>query len=186
MPQQCPFSCASVFSGGDSGQLGQIRSVIQPEEVVFGYGSCHCQSPSLPISRSGQLFLGSGQTVSVSQDSTIVPPEVFSGISYIPTMVSASLSAEVRHSIGWTSMTFSFVPDFLAKTQCPGQHSFNEFTIPALLDFAGEDEVDHLLCPVRAVHEYLRRTRDCRLACSRLLVTVSDPRRAVHPHTLCK
>ncbi|MPC56909.1 hypothetical protein E2C01_050875 [Portunus trituberculatus] len=36
------------------------------------------------------------------------------------------------------------------------------------------------------VCEYLRRTRDCRLACSRLLVTVSDPRRAFHPNTLSK
>ncbi|MPC63229.1 hypothetical protein E2C01_057324 [Portunus trituberculatus] len=96
------------------------------------------------------------------------------------------LSAEVRHSKGWTSMTFSFVPDFLAKSQYPGQHSFDEFTIPALLDFVGEDEVDHLLCPVCTVREILRMTRDCRPASSRLLVTVSDPRRAVHPHTLSK
>ncbi|MPC82569.1 hypothetical protein E2C01_077244 [Portunus trituberculatus] len=96
------------------------------------------------------------------------------------------LLAEVHHSKSWTSMTFSFTPDFLAKTQCPGQHSFDEFTIPALLDFVEEDEVDHLLCLVRAVCEYLHRTRDCRPACSRLLVTVSDPRRAVHPHTLSK
>ncbi|MPC60893.1 hypothetical protein E2C01_054953 [Portunus trituberculatus] len=83
-------------------------------------------------------------------------------------------------------MTFSFAPDFLAKTQCPGQHSFDEFTIPALLDFVREDEVDHLLCPVRVIREYLRTTRDCWPACSRLLVTVSDPRRAVHCHTLSK
>ncbi|MPC62338.1 hypothetical protein E2C01_056422 [Portunus trituberculatus] len=39
---------------------------------------------------------------------------------------------------------------------------------------------------VQVVCEYLRRTRDCRPACSRLLVTVSDPSRAVHPHTLSK
>ncbi|MPC66604.1 hypothetical protein E2C01_060755 [Portunus trituberculatus] len=56
-----------------------------------------------------------------------------------------SLSAEVCHSKGWTSMTFSFASDFLAKTQCPGQHSFNEFTIPALLDFVRKDKVDRLL-----------------------------------------
>ncbi|MPC49932.1 hypothetical protein E2C01_043748 [Portunus trituberculatus] len=86
------------------------------------------------------------------------------------------LSAEVHHSKGWTSTTFSFAPDFLAKTQCPGQHSFDEFTIPVLLDFVGKDEVDRLLCPFRVVHEYLCRTRDCRPACSRFLVTA---RRAV-------
>ncbi|MPC57667.1 hypothetical protein E2C01_051651 [Portunus trituberculatus] len=38
------------------------------------------------------------------------------------------------------SMTFSFALDFLAKTLCPDQHSFNEFTIPALLDFVKEDK----------------------------------------------
>ncbi|MPC92093.1 hypothetical protein E2C01_087165 [Portunus trituberculatus] len=49
-------------------------------------------------------------------------------------------------------MTFSFTPDFLAKTQCPSQQSFNEFTIPALLDFVREDEVDRLLCPIQVVN----------------------------------
>ena len=96
------------------------------------------------------------------------------------------LSAAVRHSKGWTSLTFSFAPDFLAKTQRPGQASLDDFSVPALLEFVGEQEDDRLLCPVRAVREYLRRTRDCRPACSRLFVTVSDPRRAVHPHTLSK
>ncbi|MPC37173.1 hypothetical protein E2C01_030647 [Portunus trituberculatus] len=51
------------------------------------------------------------------------------------------LSAEVRHSKCWTSMTVSFAPDFLAKTQCLGQHSFDEFTFPGLLDFVREDKV---------------------------------------------
>ena len=94
------------------------------------------------------------------------------------------LSAEVRHSKGWNSLTFSLAPDFLAKTQRPGDESLDVFSIPALSDFVGDQEVDVLLCPVRAVREYLRRTRDCRPSCSRLLVTVSEPRRAVHPHTI--
>ncbi|MPC69696.1 hypothetical protein E2C01_063927 [Portunus trituberculatus] len=97
-----------------------------------------------------------------------------------------SLMAELRHSKGLTSMTFSFAPNFLAKTQCLVQHSFDEFTIPALSDFVEKDEVDCLLCSVQIVCEYLHRTRDCRPACPRLLVTVSDPKRAVHPHTLSK
>ena len=94
------------------------------------------------------------------------------------------LSAEVRHSRGWTSMTFSLAPDFVAKTQLPGQVSLDEITIPALTEFVGEQEEESLLCPVRAVREYLRRTRDCRPSCSRLFVTVTEPRRSVHPHTL--
>ncbi|MPC61936.1 hypothetical protein E2C01_056013 [Portunus trituberculatus] len=69
------------------------------------------------------------------------------------------LSGEVCHSKGWTSMTFSFAPDFLVKFQCLDQHSFDEFTIPALLEFVGEDEVDHLLSLVWAVREYLRGLR---------------------------
>lgn len=94
------------------------------------------------------------------------------------------LSAEVRHSKGWSSMTFSLAPDFLAKTQLPGDESQSDFTIPALKDFVGDSEEDRLLCPVRAVREYLRRTRDCRPRCSRLFVTVPEPRRVVHPHTI--
>lgn len=96
------------------------------------------------------------------------------------------LSAEVSHSKSLTSMTFSFALDFLVKTQCLGQHCFNEITILTLLDFLREHKVDRLLCPVWAVCEYLPRIRDCHLACSRLLVKVSDPTRAVHPHTLSK
>ena len=52
------------------------------------------------------------------------------------------LSLEVCHSRGWTSLTFSFAPDFQAKTQCPGQESLDEFSIPALLEFVGEQEED--------------------------------------------
>ena len=81
-------------------------------------------------------------------------------------------------------MTFCLAPDFLAKTQRPGDESMDVFSIPALTEFVGDQEVDGLLCPVRAVREYLRRTRDCRPSCSRLFVTVSEPRRPVHPHTL--
>ena len=76
-------------------------------------------------------------------------------------------------------MSFSLAPDFLAKTQRPGDESLDEFSIPV-----GDQEEDGLLCLVRAVCEYLRRTKDCRPSCSRLFVTVSEPRRTVHPHTL--
>ena len=76
------------------------------------------------------------------------------------------LLAEVRHSKGWTTMTFSLVPDFLAKTQRPGDESFGEFSIPALKEFVGDQEEDGLLCPVRAVREYLRRTKECHPSCS--------------------
>ncbi|MPC32214.1 hypothetical protein E2C01_025521 [Portunus trituberculatus] len=92
MPRQCPVSSASVFLDGDSGQLGQIRSVSQPEEAVFRYGSRYCQSLNLPVTRSGQPFSGSGPTVSADQGSTSVPLEIFGGTSCVPSTVSARLA----------------------------------------------------------------------------------------------
>ncbi|MPC95382.1 hypothetical protein E2C01_090590 [Portunus trituberculatus] len=86
------------------------------------------------------------------------------------------LSAEVRHSRGRSSMTFSLAADFLAKTQVPGDDSQSEFSIRALAKSVGDSESDWLLCPVR---EYLRRTRDCRPRWSRLFVTVSEPQRVI-------
>ena len=92
----------------------------------------------------------------------------------------SELSAEMRHSKGWTTMSFSLAPDFLAKTQSPGDESLDEFSIPAV----GDQEEDGLLCPVRAVREYLWRTKDCCPSCPSFFVTVSVPRRTVHPHIL--
>ncbi|MPC46648.1 hypothetical protein E2C01_040374 [Portunus trituberculatus] len=95
--------------------------------------------------------------------------------SFLLTLASAlrvselhGLSAEVHHSKGWASMTFSLAPDFLAKTQLPGDVSQSDFSIPALMEYFGNSEGYRLLCPVRAVRECLRRTKDCRPRCSRL------------------
>ena len=84
-------------------------------------------------------------------------------------------------------MSFSLARDFLAKTQHPGDESLDEFSFPALTEFVGDQEEDGPLCPVRAVREYLRRTKDCRPSCSRLFVTVSEPRRLfIHILSLCR
>ena len=48
-------------------------------------------------------------------------------------------------------MSFSLAPDFLAKTQRPGDESLDEFSFPALTEFVRDQEEDSLLCPVRAV-----------------------------------
>ena len=61
------------------------------------------------------------------------------------------LSAGVRHSKGWSSVTLSLAPDFLAKTQLPCDESLSEFTIPTLAEFVGDSEGDRLLCPVQAI-----------------------------------
>ncbi|MPC68769.1 hypothetical protein E2C01_062978 [Portunus trituberculatus] len=87
--------------------------------------------------------------------------------------------------IHWSSMTFSLAPDFLVKTQLPGNESQFGFTIPALCKSRnGNSEEDRLLFPVRTIREYLRRTRDCCPRCSRLFVMVTEPRHVVHPHTI--
>ncbi|MPC66046.1 hypothetical protein E2C01_060189 [Portunus trituberculatus] len=62
--------------------------------------------------------------------------------------------------------------------------SQSDFTIPALMEYVGDSERDRILCSVRAVKEYLRTTRDCRPRCSRLFMTVTEPRHIVHPHTI--
>ncbi|MPC27203.1 hypothetical protein E2C01_020371 [Portunus trituberculatus] len=66
-----------------------LPPALKPEEGVFGYGSRHHQSLSLPITRLGELFSGSGLAVSASQGTTSVPLEVFAGTSCIPNTVSA-------------------------------------------------------------------------------------------------
>ena len=64
-----------------------------------------------------------------------------------------ALSAQVGHSEGWRSMSFSFVPDLVARTQKPSilDHRFDGFSIPSLKDFTGDDPEETLLCPVRAM-----------------------------------
>ena len=75
-----------------------------------------------------------------------------------------ALTAKVGHSEGWKSLSFSFVPDFVAKTQNPSvpDHRFDGFTIPSLKDFSGDDPQEMVLCPVRAVRLYLKRTQPLR------------------------
>ena len=69
-----------------------------------------------------------------------------------------ALSVQVGHSEGWRSLSFSFVLDFVAKTQNPSipDHRFDGFFIPWLKDFAGDDPEEMLLCLVRAMLLYLK------------------------------
>ena len=70
-----------------------------------------------------------------------------------------ALSHRVSHSAGWSEVSFSFVPGFVAKTQDQSSHNprFESFTIPALLK-SRDSPNGRLLCPVRAVKHYLIRT----------------------------
>ena len=67
------------------------------------------------------------------------------------------LSFCVRHSRGWRSCTFSFLSDFIAKTQNPSVSDphCDEFSVPSLDDFVDGDRDELLLCPIRALRKYL-------------------------------
>ena len=60
------------------------------------------------------------------------------------------LSFCVQHSVGWKVCTFSFVLDFMAKTQNPSIHNprIEGFTIPSQDDFVDGDRDELLLCPL--------------------------------------
>ena len=81
---------------------------------------------------------------------------------------------------------FCFVPDFVAKTQDPSffDTRYESFTIPSLRDFTDGDPDEMLLCPVRAVREYLRRTRGFRPELPRLFLTTGFKRKVVSRNTL--
>ena len=78
-------------------------------------------------------------------------------MSFLLALVSAKrvselncLSFLVHHSCGWGSVTFSFLPDFVAKTQNPSvpDPRFEEFTVPSLDDFVDGDWDELLLCSI--------------------------------------
>ena len=96
------------------------------------------------------------------------------------------LSYVTKHSRGWTSVTLEFVPEFVAKTQNPSIHDdrFVSFTIPSLSDFCGNDRSEMLLCPVRALRAYLKRTRPFRPTCRRLFVSTGRTKKEVSKNTI--
>lgn len=59
---------------------------------------------------------------------------------------------------------FSLLPDFLAKSESAARPLPQSFVIKSLQDFAAGLEDDLLLCPVRVINEYVRRTSS---ACER-------------------
>ena len=75
-----------------------------------------------------------------------------------------SLSFWIHHSRGWRSCIFSFLPDFMAKTQNPSAPDsfFEEFPIPSLDDFVGGDQDELLLCSIRSLRKYLSQTEQFR------------------------
>ena len=60
---------------------------------------------------------------------------------------------------GWRFCTFSYVPDFMAKTQNPYvlDPRFGEFMVPSLVGLLGGARDELLLFPVRTLKRYLFR-----------------------------
>ena len=83
-------------------------------------------------------------------------------------------------------MTFSFMPDFVAKTHDPSvfDPKFESFTVPSLRDFTDGDRDEMLLCPVCATREYMRRTRGFRPQLPRLFLSTGRVRKMVFKNTI--
>ena len=96
-----------------------------------------------------------------------------------------ALSYRVSHSRAWGEASFVFVPGFVAKTQDPSSQDprFDSFTIPALPK-ARDNPNGRLLCPVRAVKLYLRRTAPHRPACERLFLTTGPNPKEIAKNTI--
>ena len=96
------------------------------------------------------------------------------------------LSYEVSHTRHWKEMGFSFLPEFVAKTQDPSRRedSFSSFVIPSLGEFTDFDRDEMILCPVRAMKAYLKRTRSHRPAIKRLFITTVNHPRGIAKNTV--
>ena len=88
-----------------------------------------------------------------------------------------ALSCKV--SVSSSSMAVSYVPEFVAKTESALRPLPRTFAIQSLSDFAAGLEEDLLLCPVRSLSEYLRRTSRLEMRPRRLSVSPRCPSRAM-------
>ena len=72
-----------------------------------------------------------------------------------------------------------YVPEFLAKTESALRSLPCSFDIPSLSDFAAGLPDEMLLCPVRALSEYIARTSSVTNRPRRLFVSPRNPSRAM-------
>ena len=114
-------------------------------------------------------------------------------MSFLPALASAkrvnelhSLCFRVHHSHSWRSYTFSFLPDFVAKTQNPSVHDpqFEEFTVPFLDNFVDGDWDKLLLCLIRALHEYLSRAEQYHPGIEWLFISTGMQKKRVLRNTI--
>ena len=101
--------------------------------------------------------------------------------AFLLALASASRVSELHaldqstmtHTTNWTAVSLSTVPGFVAKNQktVSGPLGRRCFSVPALAATLSDGmEKDLLLCPVRSLREYLRRTKEFRRGRHRLFL----------------
>ena len=97
---------------------------------------------------------------------------------------SRPFSSSVRHKEDWSSVSFDFAEDFLAKTDVPysARCRVRTFVIPAISSFSESEDLK--LCPVRALRAYLKRTKTRRKSGNRLFVPILGDRLSVSKNTI--
>ena len=76
-------------------------------------------------------------------------------------------------------LVVSFLPHFIAKTERADAPVSRSFCVLSLREFAGDLEEGCLLCPVRALNIYLRRTSSVVVRASSLFVSPRSPSRPI-------
>ena len=86
-------------------------------------------------------------------------PVTFLSHSWVPLVLSLRLAAVwLSFHLDWSVAALSYVPEFLAQTETAVRPLPRSFSIQPLQDFAASLPEDLLLCLVRSLREYLRRT----------------------------
>ena len=76
-----------------------------------------------------------------------------------------------------SDLVLSYLPEFLAKTESASNQLPRSFPLKSLGDFVGELQEELLLCPVRALSIYLKRTRFIESRPRSLFVSPKNPKR---------
>lgn len=85
-----------------------------------------------------------------------------------------ALAVQVAHQ--GDDLVLTYLPEFVAKTETPANPLPREFTLSSLSASVGSDDEERLLCPVRALHYYLLRTKS-RSRPRNLFLSVKNPAR---------
>ena len=103
---------------------------------------------------------------------------------FLVSLATAKLVSEIQAfsktvaAIG-NDLVVSFQPHFIAKTEHVDTPVPRSFRVLSLREFAGDLEEGSLLCPVRALNIYLRRTSSVVVRASSLFVSPRSPSRPI-------